>query len=46
MGKKDSFITQKMNIEESIFQVVFLINNKRFESAMDIIKINDISLND
>ena len=36
--------TPKLSLSEAIFQAVFLINNNRFESALEVVKTNDISL--
>ncbi len=36
--------TQKLSLNEAIFQVVFLINNNRFDSALEIVRSNEISL--
>ena len=38
--------TRKLSLSEAIFQVVFLINNNRFESALEIVQINEILLSD
>lgn len=35
---------QKLSLNEAIFQVIFLINNNRFDSALEIVKSNEISL--
>lgn len=37
---------QKANLQDAIFQVAFLINNQRYESALEIIQVNEISLKD
>ena len=41
---QDSKDDQKLSINEAIFQVVFLINNNRFESALEVVETNNISL--
>ncbi len=37
---------EKSNLEDALYQVTFLINNKRYESAFEIIQVNEISITD
>mgnify|MGYP000034599096 CR=1 FL=1 len=41
---QENTYTQEMSLKEAMLQIVFLINNKRFDSALNILKGNEISL--
>ena len=43
---QDEINTNKLSLKEAMLQVVFLINNKRFESAQEIVQINEIPLSE
>jgi len=36
--------TSELSLKETMLQIVFFINNKRFDSALELVKGNEISL--
>ena len=41
---QENDITNELSLKEAMLQVVFLINNKRYDSALEIVRGNEISL--
>lgn len=44
ISKKEDLNIDQLSLKDTLLQVVFLINNNRFESALEIVKINEIPI--